>query len=257
MKVRFLSIYFVVCFTFVSSLQLLAQAPEKSQGIKLFDKGDIAGAIELLKKSDDLVDLNYLGYAYEKLGKEKDARNAFDRSFRNGYKEFAEEIISRSAFDLKQSTPVDKLSIFLQRSPERIVIAALSARRSLELKGPSSKEAEWTMKARMFGEIGRILVSNQMIYSSRELDTDAKIISKPRPGYTDLARMNNTQGTIELLVLLDSDGTVKGAIATRPLPNGLTLQSYIAASKITFTPAQKAGKPVATLKAMSYSFTIY
>jgi hypothetical protein len=241
----------------VLALASAAQIVEKSPGIKLFDKGDFAGAIELLKKSSDLVDLHYLGYAYEKSGNEKEARNAFDRSFKNGYKEFSEGIIRRASFGPKQPAPDDKLSVFLEKNAERIVVTGLSARRTMELIGASSKDNEWMMRARLLGEIGRILVSHQLVYSARELDVEAKIITKPRPGYTDYARNNSTQGTVELLVLLDADGSVKGAIPTKTLANGLTEQSYIAANRIVFTPAQRAGKPVAILQALSYSFAIY
>ena len=53
--------------------------PKSVEGIKLFDRGDFAGSVNALKNSDNFIELNYLGYAYEKLGKEKEARNAFDR----------------------------------------------------------------------------------------------------------------------------------------------------------------------------------
>jgi len=83
------------------------------------------------------------------------------------------------------------------------------------------------------------------------------ITSKPRPGYTDAARTNGTQGTVDLLLLLDVDGTVKGILPTKLLANGLTEQSYNAATKIVFAPAKRAANPVAVLKTVSYSFSIY
>ncbi len=257
MTFRISSLFFLICFTLLFAIIGTAQPSEKSAGIKLFENGNISQAIELLKTSKDLVDLNYLGYAYEKSGNEKEARNAYDRSFRNGYNEFAEELIRRASFDHKQIAHDDALSDFLIKNAGRLVVTAVSSRKIIEMKGPSSKENEWLMRARMMSEIGRLLVSDQMIYSSREIDTDVKVTSKPRPGYTDLARTRNTQGTVELLILLGSDGKVKGAIPTRTLANGLTEQAYMATNKISFTPAQKSGKPVAMLKAMSYSFSIY
>lgn len=230
----------------------VAQTTEKSPGISLFDKGDFAGAIVLLKKSDDLVDLNYLGYAYEKLGKEKEARNAFDRSFKNGYKEFGAEIIKRASFNL-----VDKLSIFLERNAQKIIVTAVSAGRTIELNGISIKDNEWLMRAYLMREIGTILASNQFVYSAREIDVDARIITRSTPGYTDQARTKNTQGSVVLLVLFDRDAKVKGSIPIRGLENGLTEQAYLAANKITFEPAQKAGKPVAMLRGVEYLFSIY
>lgn len=246
------------CFLLLAfSFNIVAQSVEKSAGVKLFEAGDYVGAIELLKKSNDIVDLNILGYAYERIGNEKDARNAFDRSFKSGYKEFSDGIVKRANFDLKNAVPEDKLSIFLEKHSARIVVTAISARKTLEMKGPSSKDQEWTMRAKMVGEVGSILFTNQMVYSARELDVDAKINNKPRARYTDSARSNGTQGKIELLVLFAADATIKGVIATQTLPHGLTEEGYLAASKIAFTPAQRAGKPVAVLKMMSYSFAIY
>jgi hypothetical protein len=210
-----------------------------------------------LKNSSDLVDLHYLGYAYERSGNEKEAAKAFDRSFRSGYKEFIDGIILRSSFKSDREPPNDKLSVYLENYSPRIVVTALSARRSLDLKGPSSKGDEWMTRAQMLTEIGRILASDQLVYSAREIDVDAKIGTKPSPGYSDEARRNSVQGTIELLVLFDVDGRTKGAIATKSLPHGLTERAYAAARRITFDPGQRAGKPVAMLKAMSYSFSIY
>jgi len=254
---QFLARFLPICFSLLFAVGVAAQPEPKSQGIKLFDSGDFAGAVEALKKSDDFVDLNYLGYAYEKLGNEKEARNAFDRSFKNGYKEYGEEIINRASFDKDRPAPVEKLSIFLEKNVQQIIVAAVSARRTLELKGPSAKDNLWSMRARMIGQIESILASNRMVYSSRELDVDAMITSKPRPGYTDAARTNGTQGTVDLLLLLDVDGTVKGILPTKLLATGLTEQSYNAATKIVFAPAKRAANPVAVLKTVSYSFSIY
>lgn len=257
MKIRIPSLTLSISLILLFAVVTVAQPDAKSDGIKLFDKGDYAGAIDLLKKSSDLVDLNYLGFAHEKLGNEKEARNAFDRSFKSGYKEFFDGIIKRANFDPKNAVPEDKLSIFLEKHSPRIVVTAASARKTLEMKGPSSKDQEWKMRAKILGEIGSLLFANQMVYSARELDVDAKIINKPRARYTDSARINGIQGTIELLVLLAADATIRGVIATKTLPHGLTEEGYLAASKIAFTPAERAGKPVAVLKMMSYSFAIY
>lgn len=250
---RYLS---TVIFVLLASVCSFAQSGPNMSAIKLFDTGDLAGAVEALKSSDNFIDLNYLGYAYEKLGKGKEARNAFDRSFKNGYKEFGEEILARSSFDKDRPAPVEKLSEFLTNSSQNVLIVALSARRTMELKGPTTNENEWLMRARMFSEIGRILASGKMLFSQRELDIPAKILTRGRAGYTDEARSSRTEGTIKLLVLFDTDGKVKAAIPVEGLSHGLNEQAIIAASKITFTPAERKGVPVPTLQAMSYSFSI-
>lgn len=226
------------------------------EGIKLFDRGDFVGAVNALKNSDNFIDLNYLGYAYEKLGKGKEARSAFDRSFKNGYKEYGQDIVTRGGFDRESPAPVEKLSEFLISSSQNILIVALSARRTMELKGSVMDDNDWIMRARLFSEMGRLLASGQMLYSSRELDLPPKIISKPSPGYTNAARSSNTQGTVRLLILLDLDGKVKAALPLKELSHGLTERAIIAASKISFKPAERKGQPVAILQAIEYTFQI-
>lgn len=257
MKIRTSSLGLPCFLLFLCSVNIFTQSIEKSAGAKLFDAGDYAGAVELLKKSNDLVDLNVLGYAYEKTGNEKEARNAFDRSFKAGYKEFSDGILKRASFDSKNPAPEDKLSTFLEKNSARIVVSGVSARKVLEMKGPSWKAADWHSRAQLFAEIGRILLADQMVYSIRELDLDAKVTKKPRPSYTNSARTEGVQGTVELLVLFDSDGKVKSSIVTRPLANGLTEEAYRVSNQIVFSPAQKSGKSVAVLKPISYSFSIY
>lgn len=257
MTSKILTSILAISFSLLLTLCVAGQPGGKSPGIKLFDSGDFAGAVEALKKSDDFVDLNYLGYAYEKLGKEKEARNAFDESFKNGYKVFEGEIIKRSHFDKDESVPDDKLSEFLTKSFERLLVVALSARRTVELKGSTTNDNEWLIRAQMFSEIGRLLSSGQMLYSIRELDAPLTVTAKPRPGFTDKARSAGTQGSVTVLILFDVDGKVKAAIPVIPLPNGLTEQTIMAASKIEFTPAERKGQAVPILQAMSYKFTIY
>lgn len=246
-----------ICFLLLLPIGAAAQPEVKSAGMKLFDSGDYAGAVAVLKESDDFIELNYLGYAYEKLGKEKESRNAFDRSFKNGYKEFEADILSRSSFDKDKPAPIDKLSDFLTGSSQKLLVVALSARRTMELKGSTMNDNEWIMRARFFSEIGRLLALGQMLYSQRELDKPARILTKGRPGYTDAARNSGIQGTIKLLVLFDIDGLVKAAVPVAGLSHGLNEQAIIAASKITFDPAERKGTPVPTLQSMSYSFSIH
>jgi TonB family protein len=84
-----------------------------------------------------------------------------------------------------------------------------------------------------------------------------KIVSKPRPGYTDAARVNNIQGTVILKVTFLANGSIGGVSVVKGLPNGLTEQAIAAAKGIRFEPAQRAGRPYAVNKNVEYSFTIF
>lgn len=87
--------------------------------------------------------------------------------------------------------------------------------------------------------------------------TPLKIISKPRPGYTDDARLSSVQGTIKLLVIFDAGGTVSGAFIVKSLGHGLDRQAYLAARRIVFEPAKRNGVPFSVVKFVEYSFSIF
>ncbi|MEP6789006.1 MAG: TonB family protein [Acidobacteriota bacterium] len=84
-----------------------------------------------------------------------------------------------------------------------------------------------------------------------------KIISKPRPGYTDAARTANIQGTVILRVTFLASGQIGSISPVKGLPNGLTEQAIAAAHRISFEPAKSNGIPIPVTKQIEYSFSIY
>lgn len=83
------------------------------------------------------------------------------------------------------------------------------------------------------------------------------MLSKPKPSYTDNARMNGVTGTVKLLLRFEADGTIGRITVIRELPHGLTNQSISAANRIKFLPAQIEGKNVSFSKVLEYTFSIY
>ncbi len=84
-----------------------------------------------------------------------------------------------------------------------------------------------------------------------------KILSKPRPGYTDAARTNNIQGTVILRVTFLASGQIGSISAVKGLPNGLTEQAIAAARRISFEPQKRDGQGLSVTKQIEYSFSIY
>ena len=84
-----------------------------------------------------------------------------------------------------------------------------------------------------------------------------KILSKPRPGYTDSARQNNVQGTVRLRVTFLASGRIGGVSAIKGLPHGLTEKAIAAARQIRFKPAMRNGRAYSVKKTILYNFTIY
>lgn len=87
--------------------------------------------------------------------------------------------------------------------------------------------------------------------------TPLKIISKPRPSYTDIARQTNTSGQVKVAILFSSTGDVRHVLVLEGLPYGLSEEAVKAARQIRFEPATRDGKPVSVVKMVMYGFSIY
>jgi periplasmic protein TonB len=84
-----------------------------------------------------------------------------------------------------------------------------------------------------------------------------KIISKPRPGYTDAARQANIQGVVILRVTFNANGSIGSISPVKGLPSGLTEQAIAAARRISFEPAKVNGIGQSVTKQIEYTFSIY
>lgn len=87
--------------------------------------------------------------------------------------------------------------------------------------------------------------------------TNVRIISQPKPPYTEEARKNQINGTVVLRVIFNKDGTIGGITTVRGLGFGLTEQAIAAARRITFEPAKRGGVPYTVTKPMQFTFTLY
>lgn len=109
------------------------------------------------------------------------------------------------------------------------------------------------------GTLARILEDEAQpgsILSSKEVDSRAVIITKPKPGYTRDARRIGVQGYVILKVVLSSNGKIDHVRVVRGLPGGLTENAIKAACKIEFRPALKAGQPVSQWINVEYVFRL-
>ena len=84
-----------------------------------------------------------------------------------------------------------------------------------------------------------------------------KILSKPRPGYTDLARMYGIQGSVLLEVEFLATSEIGNIKALTQLPLGLTQTAIAAGKAISFQPAYENGVAVNVTKKLEYSYAIY
>lgn len=84
-----------------------------------------------------------------------------------------------------------------------------------------------------------------------------RILSKPKPVYTEEAKKNNIEGKITLRIVFKKDGTIGKVQPVSGLAAGLTESAIEAAKKIRFEPQRKDGKPVSVTKVIEYNFTLY
>jgi TonB family protein len=68
--------------------------------------------------------------------------------------------------------------------------------------------------------------------------------NRPRPNYTELARMNRVQGIVRLRLQVDDKGVVRKIKVLTNLPYGLTQEALVAAAQLRFKPAMKDGKAI-------------
>ena len=99
--------------------------------------------------------------------------------------------------------------------------------------------------------------AGQHIFTGKEVDTRARLMSKPEPVYTEEARAKQITGTVVLKAVFAASGQVTNIRVVQGLPHGLTERAIAAARKIKFTPATKEGKYVSMWMQLEYNFNLY
>ncbi len=95
------------------------------------------------------------------------------------------------------------------------------------------------------------------VFTAKEVTTKARVLSKPAPSYTEVARANGVSGVVILRCVFAADGTVKHFLVIAGLPLGLTEAAINAAKKIKFAPATIDGQPVSMFIQLEYNFHLF
>ena len=106
-------------------------------------------------------------------------------------------------------------------------------------------------------EGGMPVEADQRYYVGKEVDTKARLISKPEPSYSDKAKSRGIVGTVVLKVVFSASGKVTNIRVVHGLPEGLTERAIAAARQIKFVPASKEGKFVSMWMQLEYNFNLY
>ena len=79
---------------------------------------------------------------------------------------------------------------------------------------------------------------------ARVVDSTPIPLNRPRPNYTEKARRNKVEGTVQMRVLVGADGSVKDVQVIAHLPDGLEEEAIRTMYQTRFKPAMKNGQPV-------------
>ena len=202
-----------------------------------------------------------LGVAYLHTGDRERALNQADRAIQIK-QNFADAYLlkSQTLVQFTSGALVQPLLPPAERT-NRYQDAASALETYLQLAPASVEKQLWSaqLEALNFhlGARSKAAREQNNIYSSKEVTTKARILSKPEPQYTSAARSNQVTGTVVLRALFASDGTVKHIVVIYGLPDGLTWQSVRAAQKMKFVPATLNGQPVSMFVQLEYNFNLF
>jgi TonB family protein len=99
--------------------------------------------------------------------------------------------------------------------------------------------------------------TGQTIFLGKEVDTKARLISKPEPVYTAEAKKRGVVGTVVLKAVFSASGKVTNIRVVQGVPYGLTEAAIGSARKIRFVPASKEGKFVSMWMQLEYNFSLF
>lgn len=164
---------------------------------------------------------------------------------------------SKDHDDVKQflgSIALQQKPIFNQSSP------VVPTGKTLDVKAvQSSDRVEEALKHEQKHKVGVRSGSACVEKIDRDIAYSRQLLllTKPRPRYTDDARQNNVQGTVELQVRFMGNGDIGSICAVKGLRRGLTEQAVEAAKRIKFVPAEIGGQPADVVRRVTYTFSIY
>ena len=90
----------------------------------------------------------------------------------------------------------------------------------------------------------------------KDYDKNIRFVKQPKAPYTDRAKRNGIQGDVILKVEFRADGKIGFVLPTQSMAYGLTESAIDAARRISFTPAERNGKPVSVIRTVNYNFAI-
>jgi len=155
------------------------------------------------------------------------------------------------------SVTVDKngkvSNIEVLSGPEQLVKSAIDAVEQWEYEPPNIAPAVTTVTV-------NFTLGNGVAQPAYKVGGDVsapKPIFKPEPPYTDKARKDKVQGTVQLLLVVDAEGKVSDAKVVKALDPGLDASALRTVRTWQFQPATRDGKPVPVKVTVEVDFRLY
>ena len=141
----------------------------------------------------------------------------------------------------------------------RYLEAAAALEKYLQLEPNSPQKETW------LGQIASLRfysishgegAGSERVYSSKEVTTKARVISKPEPAFPEAGRAAGG-GRVVLRCIFAADGTVKHLLIVAGQPPSITEAALDSARRIKFVPAKLNDQPVSIYMQLEYDFKTY
>ncbi len=254
---------FILSLAIISTFFNFAFAQtQRDEGIQLFKQGKYEDTATSLKKAveqndKDLDSSNYLGWTLENQSKTAEAAKIYKKCVET-LVTLIEERLREKLGSVNQANKKKTVKDFMRKRLTFEFGGGMACANGFERTNPKKATSEdWQDKILSiiyFGQNPEIQADSAI---NKNSTTNVKIIKKTFPSFTDLARANQTYGTIRLSVLFLANGRVGLIVPLNFLTDGLTESAINAAKNIRFEPAVTDGKTISTLKQIEYSFATY
>ncbi len=148
----------------------------------------------------------------------------------------------------------------IKQAAQQFSQAAENLERFLQLDPQAEDSSMWKDQLaalRVHSEPAQKPDAERTIFLGIEATTNAHVLVKPEPAYTQAAKEAQIEGTVVLRGVFAADGTVNNILVVSSLPKGLTQRAIEAARRIKFVPAEINGKPVSVFMQIEYNFNLY
>ncbi len=148
----------------------------------------------------------------------------------------------------------------IKQAAQQFSEAAENLERFLQLDPQAEDSSMWKDQLaalRVHSEPAQKPDAERTIFLGIEATTNAHVLVKPEPAYTQAAKEAQIEGTVVLRGVFAADGTVNNILVVSSLPKGLTQRAIEAARRIKFVPAEINGKPVSVFMQIEYNFNLY